>query len=273
MADNFEWIVEVSEDFLDGERVAQAVENKGRTVHRIQGLHYYTYPRISGVPIGYGSNNFILKMSRQPHISEGVFDWHNRLRCSNYYNYVYPEGRIFLPYGSLKFAWENLLSMYGEEVFIRPDSSLKPFDGQVVKTRDLKDIETHPSALNRAADDMIVIDKVREIGTEYRVFCRNGKAVCHSSYLTTEFHPAPKAVIDFAEVVAKKLIEPVNTVLSVDVTVDRAGRFIRTGKDSPEERSCRLIEIGGVNSAGLYGCDINAFIEMMEAEAEERRKI
>lgn len=278
---SIEWIVETSDFLPDGERVAQAAEAKGRVVHRVNtddGFNY-KWPRLNnGTPIGYGSNNFILRLARSGHMSEGVFDWHQRLRCSVYYNYVYPGDRIFLPFGALRTAAPMLDEMFGEKVFIRPDCSIKTFTGQVIKTADLSKVHENPE-LNRAADDMVVLAKVREIGPEYRVFCRDGKAICHSSYTVFKKHQsATKEIIKFAESIAQKLIEPVNNVISVDVSWDKNPVFellkeMEGNHSSETDYECNLIEINGVNSAGLYGCDLNAFVEMMEIEAIERRNV
>lgn len=259
-----EWLVEISPEFSDGKRVADYLEANGKKVHRIQMESPFgppAWPRTQD-PIGYGSVNFCLKMNRQPPVCEGIFDNYMGLRCSNYYNYVYGMlGRtaILLPAGALADA--ILEPIFGQRVFVRPDASIKEFDGQIVETNKLRQPRMIP-ALARLTDGLVVLSAPIHIGKEYRVFCRNGEAITSSSYEVParegqEYHPAPQDVVMFAEEAAKLLRMPVGNILAVDVA-DYHGLL-------------RLVEVNGVNSAGLYGCDIGKFVEAMEAEALERR--
>lgn len=278
-----EWVVETGEVFLDGRDLANAIEARGGKVHRIYGrAPHLAWPRIEGgsIPLGFGSCNFILMMSRQPTLCEGVLDSHSDLRCSNYYHYVYDliKGpRIFMPHGALKHAVPELKKIFGDKVFVRPDAAIKQFDGQVFDTDKLAEADTD-IRLSRSKESMVVLGQVQSFDKEYRVFCRNGKAFGHSSYipLDKEWEPAPKEVVELAETVAKRLLDSVRSMVVVDIGETktemfdgdpRSGSFAKIG-DGPPEFS--LIEINGVNSSGFYGCDLNAFIEAMEAEARVR---
>ena len=101
------------------------------------------------------------------------------------------------------------------------------------------------------------MSEVVPFDVEYRCFCRNGAFFCGSSYPEAPYQPVPEDVREFAERVAKKLLaaDGMNMV-TVDVGVGE-GRL-------------RLVEIGGVNSWGIYGSDVAAFIEAMEAESLTR---
>jgi hypothetical protein len=67
-------------------------------------------------------------------------------------------------------------------------------------------------------------------------------------------------VHSFAEEAARRLLElsPLLRMVTIDVAVsERDGRM-------------RLVKAGGVNSWGVYGADVKAFISAMEAEARWR---
>ena len=255
-----QWIIEISEDFPDGARVADAVRAKGGDAETVDASSpTFVWPSIVGIPIGCGSVNFILKMLRQRFVNEGVLDFTEGLRCSTYYHYVYDmlcRRAMFLPFGALPHAD---VRFFGDEVFIRPDAAIKQFDGQVIRTADLK----RPGGIlgiARGIGGLVVLSEVVEMGDEYRVFCRNGEAMCWSMYKPTVSPIVPKEVILMAEKAAKRLIESTGSVISVDVAKNAEGQL-------------RLVEVNGVNAAGLYACDLEAFISMMEAEARERRSM
>lgn len=260
-----EWLIEVSETFLDGNDLADAVEKRGGKVHRMKDMRlpYPVWPRLDGYPLAFGSCNFITRVCRQPQLSEGVFDFHSQLRCSHYYHHIYDMfrgWRCFMPQGAIKHAKMGIERMFGQQVFIRPDSATKQFDGHVFDVCKLDEADTDPH-LSRASGDLVVLANVCSFQQEYRVFCRNGKAVCHSSYipLDSEWIPAPPDVVAFAEKAAERLKEAVGTMVVVDVGTHVMGDPLS------------LIEINGVNSSGFYGCDLEAYIGAMEAEFIERR--
>lgn len=259
---NIEWVVETGEIFLDGRDLANAIEARGGKVHRVYGrAPIMAWPNVEGVPLGFGSCNFIMGMSREKILCEGVLDYHQQLKCSNYYHDVYDMilgPRVFMPNGCLGHSAKEIEKMFGPKVFVRPDAAVKEFDGQVFSIEELAKAGTD-IRLSRNSRGMVVLGKVFEFDKEYRVFCRNGKAFCHSSYipLDKEWEPAPRDVLDLAEEAALRLYESVGSMIVVDVGRGKQG--------------LSLIEINGVNSSGFYGSDLNAFIEAMEAEVLARQ--
>jgi len=258
-----EWIVEISPEFSDGQRVADYLKTQGKIVHEMTDRpSTLVWPRALETSIGYGSVNFCLRMSRQPAICEGIFDWYIGLRCSTYYNQVYDmlgRNAVFLPYGALEHV--NYATMFPghKKLFVRPDASIKEFDGKIFSVEDLKRANELPE-FSRNRDGLVVVSEVVRMGKEYRVFCRGGEAICSSSYQIppdpdVAFVPAPQDVVLYAEEASRRLLDSGN-ILAIDVADDHG--------------VLRLVEINGVNSAGLYGCNIGKFVDAMEAEALER---
>jgi len=272
---DIEWVIEAGDVFLDGRDLANAVEKRGGKVHRILSRSpNFVWPRVEGIPVGFGSCNFVLSMSRQPSLCNGIFDFHAQLRCSNYYQSVYDMilgSRIFMPHGALKYSVSSMEKIFGSKVFIRPDSAIKEFDGQVFETRTLAEADTNIH-LCRSKGNLIVLGEVCHFDREYRVFCRNGKAFGHSSYmpLDKEWEPAPEDAIAMAESAAQRLLESVGSMVVVDIgaTYHSFKRISKT--EIKETGGMSLIEINGINSSGFYGCDLNAYIQAMEEEARAR---
>ncbi len=85
---------------------------------------------------------------------------------------------------------------------------------------------------------------------EYRCFCRNGRFFCGSSYPLEPYLPVPDHVRGFAETAAARLLTHGSTMVTVDVGVGPDGVL-------------RLVELGGVNSCGIYGSNVADFIAAM----------
>lgn len=213
------------------------------------------WPKVQYPCVTYGTMRKVSQLLQQKSLCEAVFDDYISLRCSYYYRKVYKflkRMAFIVPFSSLEYIdWYKIFS---QQIFIRPDSNHKPFEAQIVSIDNIPDfIRKYQHSQH---NELVVVSEVVRLGQEYRCFCRNGKVFCHSSY-PDPYHPAPKDVIVFAEKIAQILSE---TISSNMLTIDIA------------KNDClRLVEIGGVNSWGIYGGNIQDFIYHMEQEAIERQ--
>ncbi|WP_372367788.1 ATP-grasp domain-containing protein [Candidatus Uabimicrobium sp. HlEnr_7] len=211
-----------------------------------------SWPDICYPCVAYGTMRKLMGMIRQPKICEAVFDDYSTLRCSYYYRYIYEFlGRavFIVPFAALGcLRWDEIL---GERVFIRPDSNCKPFEAEVVAVDSLDDFIERNGY--RQQHELVVVSEVVDLGEEYRCFCRDGRVFCHSSYPLPPYTSAPPHVIAFAEKVACLLVQcGFSSMLTIDIACgDRL----------------RVVEIGGVNSWGIYGGCVHSFIKSMEEEA------
>ncbi|BBM84412.1 ATP-grasp domain-containing protein [Candidatus Uabimicrobium amorphum] len=242
------WILDFDYDFTAPQEVSRHVE---KFVVVPQDF-LVRWPEVDHPCVAYGTMRKLMMMTRQPEICEAVFDDYLSLRCSYYYRYIYEFlGRkaFIIPFQALTcVSWSEVFS---ERVFIRPDQNTKPFDAQTVNVGEMDAfVERYR---HRSLYDLVVVSEVVELGDEYRCFCRNGRVFCHSSYPEPPYHPAPPRVLEFAEKVATLLLDKgFSSMLTIDVACgDRL----------------RVVEIGGVNSWGIYGANIEDFIRNMEEEA------
>jgi hypothetical protein len=247
------WILEITPDFTDPELLTRHVKQ----FVPIEGfsLQYKDWPKVQGPCAVFGTFNCITQMLRNPDLCNYVLDDYALLECTSYYRHVYPFlGRTayILPMGALPHL--DLSKTFGDSVFIRPNSNKKPFEAQVVATTQTDAyLRKHP----QHQDELVILSDVIGIQREFRCFCRNGKTFCHSSYKEDQFGPAPERVIRFADEVAMRILQTLGlAMITVDVAECDSG--------------LKLIEIGGVNSWGIYGVDIPTYIEGMEQAALEK---
>ncbi|BAW08511.1 hypothetical protein NS14008_09590 [Nocardia seriolae] len=199
------------------------------------------------------------RLRRAGRLGEAVFDEYSVLRCSFYYRHVYDLlGRIavLVPFSAVPGL--PLRRMFGgDQVFLRSDTNFKLFPAGVHAISELGSwLETY----DQYRDELVVVSEVVTFEREYRCFCRDGGFVCGSSYPNEPYLPVPDRVRDFAETAAARLLAHGPTMVTVDVGVGPDGAL-------------RLVELGGVNSWGIYGSDVADFIAAMEAEALARAEV
>lgn len=247
------WILEITPDFTDPELLSHHVK-KCVTIRNF-GPRFTDWPQVDGPCVVFGTFNCISQMLRVPALCNHVLDDYALLACSSYYRYAYPFlGRTAFMAHMNALPHINLARIFGQSVFIRPDSNKKPFEATVVDTTQMDAyLRKHP----QHQDELVILSDVIRIEQEYRCFCRNGKTFCHSSYKEDHFRSAPDAVIQFANAVADRILQTLGlNMITVDVAVCDTG--------------LKLIEIGGVNSWGIYGVDIPRYIMEMESAALEK---
>lgn len=241
------WLLELHPEFPSAQEVCHLVPDP--LVLTRADLLMGHLPELHGPVVGYGTMAGMSALARQ---SLAVFDDFPRLRCSSYYRWLYDLlGRacVLVPFSAL--ARLPLERMFGSRVFVRSDSNFKLFPAGVIPLEELpRWVDLH----RVHHDELVVLSEVIPMGQEYRCFCRDGSFVCGSSYPEPPYLEVPLEVRDFAESAAARLVRQGISVCTIDVGVC-------------EDSQLRLVEAGGVNSWGLYGADIKAFIELMEAEA------
>ncbi|MGX1810270.1 ATP-grasp domain-containing protein [Nocardia sp. NPDC055321] len=251
-----QWIIDLHDEFPGSAVVAAALDDP-----LIVGDHDALMGRWPEVEpgravVGYGTMPTMTRLRRDPRVGEAVFDDYAALRCSSYYRHVYDLlGRVafLVPFAAVPTL--PLERMVGSDrVFLRSDTNFKLFPAGVHPVGDLTEwLRLH----DRHRDELVVISEVVTFEHEYRCFCRNGRFVCGSNYPDEPYLPVPDRVRTFAETTANRMLTHGLTMITVDVGVDPAG-------------VPRLVELGGVNSWGVYGSNVTDFIAAMEAEAVTR---
>jgi hypothetical protein len=136
------------------------------------------------------------------------------------------------------------------EVFIRPDSPLKPFAGRVARLDGFT-----PAALDHGFyyDDLelpVVVSRKQSLGSEWRFVVCDRAVITGSSYAPADrsasaapVDPAARAV---AEAIAAELESP-ESVYVLDLVATDAG--------------LRLLELNPFSGADLYACDSRVIVD------------
>nr|WP_281292450.1 ATP-grasp domain-containing protein [Nocardia bhagyanarayanae] len=209
--------------------------------------------------VGYGTMSTMTRLRRVPQLGEAVFDDYTTLRCSSYYRHVYDLlGRtvVLVPFSAVPGL--PLRRMFdSDQVFVRSDTNYKLFPAGV---HEIAELGRWLQSYDEYRNELVVVSEVVNFEREYRCFCRNGRFFCGSSYPLEPYLPVPDHVRDFAETAAARLLTHGLTMVTVDVGVGTDGAL-------------RLVELGGVNSWGIYGSNVADFIAAMEAEALARADV
>ena len=215
------------------------------------------WPDLEGPLVGYGTMFTMTRLRRHAQLSRAVFDDYGLLRCSSYYRWNYDLLKrtcLLVPLSALPNL--PLRRMFdSDRVFVRSDTNYKLFPAAVHQLSELPDFLR---CYANYQDELAVLSEVVQIDREYRCFCRQGKYVCGSSYPEAPFLQPPAQVRQLAELVAARLLGRGLPLVSIDVAECGDGQL-------------RLVEIGGVNSWGLYGTDPEAFVAALEAQADEEQ--
>lgn len=247
--------------FPDGDnlhRLGYLIEEMGMAVHvepyiPFGGMRYDFLPEDQPV-ICYGSVAMLRHALTQLRQRPGAFcDW-GLLRCSSYYA-RYGEHLLQRRYGMYPFAEVVRLQPFLYDsfaadgcVFIRPDDNDKSFAGEVIHhgafPRWLATVAQDPPP----PEQLCVVSRPEVLLAEWRLVIAGGQVVTGSQYrragsLELE-RGCPAEVARFAEQLAARWTP--HPVFVMDVALCDDGY--------------RLIEIGSVNCAGLYRCDLRAVV-------------
>jgi len=217
--------------------------------------------------LGYGTMHTMTRLARRPMpMGAAVFDDYAKLKCSSYYPHVYDLlGRtcFLVPFSALPtLPLQRMLA--SDRVFVRSDTNYKLFPAAELALANVAGwVETY----REHGEELAVVSEVVRFDREYRCFLRDGAFFCGSSYAKqplpmTAYEPVPAAVRRFAVLAATRMLRLGVNMCTVDVGVTSASGL--------ENDVLRVVEIGGVNSWGIYGSNVEVFVREMEAEALER---
>lgn len=198
-------------------------------------------------------------LKKYPWVHWSPFD---RLKCSNYYprfaEHITQQVHIFLPFGTLlanwsfyhDMLWKMMSKSYKSEspywgvhnlLFVRPDNNIKSFAAGVMGWKDLNDMVGVIEP-----DSMVVAAVPQTIHHEWRVLVIDGTPITGSMYRPTQQEGMPPLNSYYY----KELWEAGRDYLPSAVFFD----FAETDED------ISLLEISGVNCAGLYEMDHDKFV-------------
>ena len=143
--------------------------------------------------------------------------------------YMFNDHAHWKPWGALKadkkMKWP---------LFVRPDSGLKSFSGDVFKSA---------SEVPAAPDELVAYGPVQPIEAEYRFYVVNSKIITQSKYLPEESADVPEDVVTCAKSLVQILYNRGYRHLDYTLDVVVSGGLVY------------LLETNCLFTSGLYKCD------------------
>jgi hypothetical protein len=268
------WLIDA--DMFAGyrEELVAAIRAAGHEAHLIRapqppyrwddvGSSYWAACPADACVIAHGDIEFVTRIRRESRWLPGAFGTVENYFCSNYYchlgQYLLNRDYIMLPFGELRRQREFLFSTIGRDgkIFVRPDSPLKLFTGQVVARntfeRDLEFMafyEFPPRSLVLASAPFRIEKEWRFVVAEKEIVAGCQYKHADQMSLAAGFDPQAR---DLAAVIAAQDYQP-DPVWIVDICQTTDGQY-------------HLLEIGGFSFADLYLCDKAAIAKAVSAAA------
>jgi ATP-grasp domain-containing protein len=256
-------------------------ENVNRMIAIIRGLgltvHAEPFMHLGGMEfeivdddcpvIFYGSLN-TAEYLRIQRLSWVPLIWYDKdnFSCRSYFahwgKYLLQEHYGFYPLAEVPRLKANLYRTFGREgmVFIRPNDNDKSFDGRLVPEDNFPQWYEEARASGSDPAALVVVSSPVRSEAEWRFVIADRKVIAGTHYkwgskleleLSSEY--LQNAGL-FAGEIAAAPWQP-RAIYCLDVAYSAAGCY-------------RLVEIGGINSAGLYHCDLLPVIQAMNDLAD-----
>ncbi|MEM7585314.1 MAG: ATP-grasp domain-containing protein [Acidobacteriota bacterium] len=212
-----------------------------------------------GTVIFHGSLGTADKIAASSPWNPGAFCATSRFLCSAWYEaaseWLLHREYAFTTVDAFVAAPSKLFSRFGdpEALFVRPDSPLKPFSGRVI-SRDNVSLEALDHGFYYEDVDLpIVAAPVQNVGREWRYVVASGEVITGSGYSaatrSASTEEAKGRPWDFAAQVATSLPAP-EAVFVLDIC--------------EVEDELRVIELNPFSGADLYGCELQAIVDLFE---------
>lgn len=196
--------------------------------------------------IFFGSLNLIRILQARSDCPKIWCDW-EKFRCQSYYprwgNHLLQEQYGFYPFAEVLRMKDFLYSIFGKnnKMFIRPDENDKSFTGAVVEKDYWIAWEKRSKTYEPEPDTLCVVSRPEFIHNEFRLIVANGKVITGSKYSEGGFLVEEGYPKESVELVESCKWHP-HDLYVADVAF--------TGAEY------KLLEIGPVNGAGLYKCEV-----------------
>ncbi len=222
-----------------------------------------TYPENACV-ISHGDIELMTRIHQERRWTPGAFCTVENFAWSSYScwygQHLLNRDYIMLPFGELARCKDYLFDSLGRDdrIFIRPDSPLKLFTGQIA-TRDTFSADLEFMGFYEfPASSLVVVSSPKTILNEWRFVIANGKVVAGSQYKKgddLEYQADyDGSAFDLAKSIAATDDEP-DPVWVMDIC-------------KTSENSYHLLEIGGFSFADLYACNMADVVAAVSSAAE-----
>jgi len=255
--------------------LADAAEELGHKVHRVKHKPFTTHPFIDeGAPfhrgacvVTHGTIQFCKNVERHYgrwwtpalYFNDAVKNFY---RYANYYDdMLLNEDFVIMPYGEfIRWLRSNADDFFESSWFIKPESGLKDFVGQVINTQTLDDDLKKLTPYEHGVDPqtLCVIASPKNILAEFRYVICAGHVVAKSEYrwdnvldVRIDTHPICDAL---AHKVAQADFQ-IDTVYVCDIALLSGDR-------------AKIIEMNAFSSSGLYACNTYDIVKAVSQAAE-----
>lgn len=222
-----------------------------------------TFPQDSCV-VALGDIELVARIHRERRWTPGVFATVEHFACTNYYRhfgeYLLNSRYIMLPFGELRRMKDFLMETLSVDgrIFIRPDSPLKLFTGQIVSADTFESDLEYLAFYEFPQESLVVVSAPRSIEAEWRFVIAEKNVVTGSQY-KRDGKNAPRPGYDaeamvLATRIASRDYEP-DPVWVMDICRTAEGTY-------------HLLEIGGFSFADLYSADKQALVPAVSAAAQ-----
>ena len=251
------WLIEkdvFSPDY--GPRMTAAVKAAGHTVMQWNDAWWADgLPSLEGPVMFHGSlGNAAEIVARCPGWKPGAYCNVEAFRCSSWYprasRWLLQSQHEILPASALVANPKAILDRLGvDEVFVRPDSPLKPFSGRVLPADGITLQALDHGFYFEDENIPVVVARTQEVGREWRFVVVDGVVVAGSAYIaegrTASDITVDSGVRDFAAAIAAEVAPP-ERVYVLDVC--------------EVQGELRLMELNPFSGADLYGCDLHTIV-------------
>lgn len=187
------------------------------------------------------------------------------LKCSYYLSYFgefsIHQNYCFLPLSEIFRKKEKLYKNYGidNQIFIKPDTNDKVFSGGLVALENFTEWWNDANLYKPDKHCLCLISEPSKIIKEYRLIVSDNKVLTGSRYkINGEIEiskEVPKEIIDCAENIMNSVDFVPHPIYCLDLA-------------KLDNKTIKMLEIGSVNCAGLYDCDLELIIDKCSEIAE-----
>jgi ATP-grasp domain, R2K clade family 2 len=172
---------------------------------------------------------------------------------------------VILPYGEVvRRLKRNKADNYSFSWFIKPESGMKEFTGQVINTANLDDDLSKLSPHASIDDDVLcVCAPPKNIKAEFRYVICEKKVITGSEYRWDDILDVRSDTHPLCDHMANKIASAewqADTVYVCDVALV---------EDSNGFEQAKVIELNAFSSSGLYACDTYKIVEAVSKAAEK----
>jgi hypothetical protein len=221
-----------------------------------------TFPADACV-ICHGDIELVTRIHHERRWTPGAFSTVENFTWSNYAchygRFLLNRDYIMMPFGELDRCKDFLFDTVGRDhrIFIRPDSPLKLFTGQIAARGTFSADLDFMSFYEFPANSMVVVSSPKTILKEWRFVVGKAKVVAGCQYKngnTFDYHPDYDCdAFDLAKSIATIDYEP-DPVWVMDIC-------------QTSDNSYHLLEIGGFSFSDLYACNMADVVAAVSAAA------